>query len=109
MKIIGNIYTQTFSKGKPMKPYGKSLYKKHPKQKQKKHIYLLDSEKKPKQREINKELKKYTVWVGGTEVTDVFVKYSIAKEILKQYTALGYDDVKIQEGRNDRTNEGEII
>ena len=46
-----------------------------------------------------KEIKKYTVWVGGTEVTDFFVTYSIAKELLKQYQALNYDDVIIQEGR----------
>ena len=47
----------------------------------------------------NKEVKKYTVWVGGTEITDFFVTYAIAKEILKQYQALGYNDVSIQQGR----------
>ena len=45
------------------------------------------------------ELKKYTVWVGGTEITDFFVTYSIAKELLEQYNAIGYTDVIIQEGR----------
>ena len=90
------------TKGMPIEPFGRNLYSKNPRTQPK--------IKQVKQKQTTtKELKKYTVWVGGTEVTDVFVKYSIAKEILKQYTALGYDDVKIQEGRNDRSNEGEII
>jgi hypothetical protein len=46
-----------------------------------------------------KERKKYTVWVGGTEVTDHFVTYTTAKSILSNYTGQGYDDVNIQEGR----------
>ena len=46
-----------------------------------------------------KERKKYTVWVGGTEVTDHFVTYSTAKDILANYTEQGYKDVVIQEGR----------
>ena len=46
-----------------------------------------------------KERKKYTVWVGGTEVTDHFVTYSTAKDILADYTVQGYKDVVIQEGR----------
>ncbi len=46
-----------------------------------------------------KERKKYTVWVGGTEVTDHFVTYSTAKDILADYTEQGYKDVVIQEGR----------
>ena len=45
------------------------------------------------------ERKKYTVWVGGTEVTDHFVTYASAKNILNTYKGQGYDDVIIQEGR----------
>ena len=56
-------------------------------------LYKWMNEMKPK------EIKKYTVWVGGTEITDFFVTYAIAKELLKQYQALGYDDVSIQQGR----------
>jgi hypothetical protein len=98
MKIKGKIYTQTFSKGKPMKPYGRHVYRKNPRESQKKHIYNLSTNKKTNNK-IHKEIKKYTVWVGGTEITDFFVTYSIAKELLKQYNALGYTDVIIQEGR----------
>jgi hypothetical protein len=61
------------------------------------NLYNLKNTNKPKN--INKELKKYTVWVGGTEITDFFVTYSVAKELLKQYQALNYKDVVIQEGR----------
>ena len=63
----------------------------------KKALYNIKNTGKPKN--INKELKKYTVWVGGTEITDFFVTYSVAKELLKQYQALNYKDVVIQEGR----------
>ena len=45
------------------------------------------------------EIKKYTVWVGGTEVTEHFVTYTTAKNILDNYTGQGYNDVNIQEGR----------
>ena len=45
------------------------------------------------------ERKKYTVWVGGTEVTDHFVTYTTAKNILDGYTKQGYDDVVIQSRR----------
>ena len=62
-------------------------------------LWNLKNTKTPKKNPINQEHKKYTVWVGGTELTDYFVKYSIAKELLRQYQALGYDDVYIQEGR----------
>ena len=61
------------------------------------HLYNLSNTSQPKN--VKKEIKKYTVWVGGTEITDFFVTYSIAKELLKQYQALDYDDVIIQEGR----------
>lgn len=46
-----------------------------------------------------KERKKYTVWVGGTEVTDHFVTMTTAKKIYAQYTEQGYKDVVIQQGR----------
>ena len=48
---------------------------------------------------IGKERKKYTVWVGGTEVTDHFVTYTEAKGIQMQYTVDGCDDAIITEGR----------
>lgn len=48
---------------------------------------------------IGKEVRKYTVWVGGTEVTDHFVTYTTAKNILDGYTKQGYDDVVIQSRR----------
>lgn len=46
-----------------------------------------------------REVRKYTVWVGGTEVTDHFVTYTTAKNILADYTKQGYDDVVIQSRR----------
>jgi hypothetical protein len=46
-----------------------------------------------------KERKKYTVWVGGTEVTMHFITYSHAKRLLESYTNDGYTDVIIQNGR----------
>ena len=46
-----------------------------------------------------KERKKYTVWVGGTEVTDHFVTMTTAKDIYAKYTEQGYKDVVIQQGR----------
>ena len=42
---------------------------------------------------------KYTVWVGGTEVTDHFVNYTTAKQFHLTYTTQGYTDVVIQAGR----------
>jgi len=86
--------------GRFMEPYGKSLYNKNPKLKNRKNLHSLGTGK-PKKNPTNLELKKYTVWVGGTEITDFFVTYSIAKELHKQYEALGYNDVIIQEGRDD--------
>lgn len=38
---------------------------------------------------------KYTVWVGGTEVTDQYLDKSKAEEIAQSYIANGYDDVQI--------------
>ena len=46
---------------------------------------------------MGKEIKKYTVWVGGTEVTEHLVTYSIAKAFLDQYTSIGHKDVVISE------------
>ena len=46
-----------------------------------------------------KEKRKYTVWVGGTEVTDHFVTMTTAKDIFADYTEQGYKDVVIQQGR----------
>ena len=90
--------------GRFMEPYGKSLYNKNPKLKNRKNLHSLGTGK-PKKNPINLELKKYTVWVGGTEITDFFVTYAIAKELLKQYQALGYNDVAIQQGRSKKEND----
>jgi len=46
-----------------------------------------------------KERRKYTVWVGGTEVTDHFVTMTTAKDIFADYIEQGYKDVVIQQGR----------
>ena len=35
---------------------------------------------------------KYTVWVGGTEVTDYYVDRDTADEILMDYLDKGYDE-----------------
>jgi hypothetical protein len=45
------------------------------------------------------EVKKYTVWVGGTEITDSFVTYTVAKLLLNNFTNQGYSDVVIQSRR----------
>lgn len=45
------------------------------------------------------ELKKYTVWVGGTEITESFVTYTVAKLLLNNFTSQGYTDVVIQSRR----------
>jgi len=37
--------------------------------------------------------KKFSVWVGGTEVTDYYVTYSKAFAIANKYREKGYDDV----------------
>ncbi len=84
------------TKGKPIQPYGyNSIKGKNPRAYKTRKEYINIETKT----EETKEIKKYTVWVGGTEITDFFVTYSIAKELLKQYNALGYTDVIIQEGR----------
>ena len=53
--------------------------------------------KKKKPMLTGKEIKKYTVWVGGTEVTEHLVTYSMAKAFLDQYTSIGHKDVVISE------------
>lgn len=41
-------------------------------------------------------MKKYSVWVGGVEVTDYLVTKQIAEKIAKAYRKDGYDDVQIE-------------
>ena len=43
---------------------------------------------------------KYTVWVGGTEVTDNYVDFSKAIDILKHYAVMGYTHVIVQAKKN---------
>lgn len=38
----------------------------------------------------------YTVWVGGVEVTDHYVRLHIAERIKAEYISDGYDDVEIE-------------
>lgn len=38
----------------------------------------------------------YTVWVGGVEVTDHYVRLNIAERIKEEYISDGYDDVEIE-------------
>ena len=45
------------------------------------------------------EVKKYTVWVGGSEITDSFVTYTVAKLLLNNYVNQGYGDVVIETRR----------
>jgi len=48
---------------------------------------------------MNTYEKKYTVWVGGVEVTDYYVNRDTADELLMEYIDKGYDtdDVYIDE------------
>jgi len=39
---------------------------------------------------------RYTVWVGGTELTDYAIPYAEAKDLQERCYALGYDDVQIE-------------
>ncbi len=39
----------------------------------------------------------YTVWVGGTEVTDCYVDKETADRLKEIYESEGYDDVIIEE------------
>ena len=90
------------NRGKPMEPYGyNSIRGKNPRAYKTRDEYInID-----KATQKTKEIKKYTVWVGGTEITDFFVTYAIAKELLKQYEALGYNDVAIQQGRSKKEDD----
>ena len=45
--------------------------------------------------EFKSKIKGWSVWVGGTEVNDYYLTYERAKEIHKEYTDEGYDDVKL--------------
>jgi hypothetical protein len=38
----------------------------------------------------------YTVWVGGTEVTDNYVTFEEAYLIYRKYHRRGYDDIIVQ-------------
>ena len=56
-----------------------------------------------KNKEIyGKELKKYTVWVGGTEINDHYLTKQQASELTELYISMGYDDVTIEEIKNDK-------
>ena len=44
-----------------------------------------------------KDIKKYSVWVGGTEVNDYLLTYKKAKNLAFEYKLNGYDDVSVQE------------
>ena len=48
---------------------------------------------------IGEEIKKYTVWVVGTEVTNNFITYAKDKEIYNTFIEQGYDDVIIESRR----------
>jgi len=39
----------------------------------------------------------YTVWVGGVEVADYFVRRKDAEDIAEVWRNIGYDDVAIKE------------
>jgi len=41
-------------------------------------------------------MKKFTVWVGGVEVTDYLLTKQEAKQINLEYIIQGYTDVKIK-------------
>ena len=43
----------------------------------------------------------WTVWVGGTEVTDHLITYTSAKLLLDTYEKMGHKDVVIQGVRSD--------
>ena len=42
-------------------------------------------------------MKKYSVWVGGTEVNDHYLTKQQASELSKFYISIDYDDVVIEE------------
>ena len=41
-------------------------------------------------------VKDYTVWAGGAEVTDFYVSFDTATAIKNEYESNGYDDVIIE-------------
>ena len=45
-------------------------------------------------------MKKYSVWVGGVEVTDYLVTKQDAEKIAREYRKEGYDDVQIKKLKN---------
>ena len=49
---------------------------------------------------MGEEIKKYTVWVGGTEVTNNFITYAKAKEVYNNFLERGYDDIIIESRRS---------
>jgi len=42
-------------------------------------------------------MKKYSVWVGGTEVNDCYLEKQQASELAELYISMDYDDVAIEE------------
>jgi hypothetical protein len=39
---------------------------------------------------------KYTIWVGGSEITDIYVDQNTATNIAAWWIEQGYDDVRIE-------------
>jgi hypothetical protein len=42
-------------------------------------------------------MSRWTVWVGGSEVTDYEVSKATAQELAQQFIDADYDDVRIEE------------
>ena len=54
---------------------------------------------------------RYTVFVGGSEVTDWFVTLKTARDVFRFYEEQGYDDVVIVDTKSDlpvATKQGEM-
>ena len=45
---------------------------------------------------IMEKIKLYTVWVGGTEVTDNYVTFEDASTLYDYYKERGHDDIIVQ-------------
>ena len=45
---------------------------------------------------MSKQMKIYSVWVGGSEVNDYYLTYEGAVEIYQEYVDKGYDDAVIR-------------
>jgi len=43
----------------------------------------------------------YTVWVGGVEANNYPVSLDVAHDIADEYIGQGYEDVEIEEIKND--------